>query len=484
MLISTQNSLPGIFILFFTIVTWILFFSIYFSNRHSGVNRWGFLGGMCFSSGVFKEYLYFSIVPSLTTAYPQIDPAIYTQVYSVMTAILYYFAMPCLMILTFYFHGISKELSPRNFRRLRYLVFVPCILFGIFVPYWDTRYYQVYVFPYYLTVSAYNWTYGVIITFLILRTLYQERLHFNFHQKKMIAITILLPMWYWLITAFLFHSLRLSFLFKAWQGNLFIICFLLIYYFYHVFRDGIWGMRLKREHYDWLSENQLMERNTAYIEHALKNELSKIAWCAEALNNRFEEPIEELDIITRSTDHLKGFLNKSHMMSMDFILNVTAFPLRPVLEQCVKDCPLPKDSHISFDISCTRNAVICCDREHLIEVINNLLHNAVDAVSQRDGGLIQIHYIHYCKKRYSILSVTDNGIGIPESGQHQIFRPYYTTKETASQHFGLGLYYCYHVMEKLGGRIRVKSIERKGTTFSLYFPMPKKAPVPDSTYID
>lgn len=125
MLISTQNSLPGMFILLFTILTWILFFSIYFSNKHNRLNCWAFLAGMCFSSGILKEYLYFSVVPSLITAYPQVDLDFYTQVYSVMTAILYYFSMPCVMIMAFYYSGIDKKLKPAAFRLLQCLAFLP-----------------------------------------------------------------------------------------------------------------------------------------------------------------------------------------------------------------------------------------------------------------------------------------------------------------------------------------------------------------------
>lgn len=470
MLISTQNSLPGVFILLFAILAWVLFFSIYFSNRHNRLNRWGFLAGMCFCSGIIKEYLYFSVVPALTVAYPRIDPAVYTQIYSVMTAILYYYAMPCVLILVFYYSSLDKKLSGKTFRLLQYLAFVPCILFAVFVPYWDTRYYQLYVFPYYLTVSAYNWCYGLIVTVLILRTLCRQRLQSNFRQQRLIAVNILLPMWYWLITAFLFHSLRLSFLFKAWQGNLFIISFLVIYYFYNAFHDGMWGIRLKKEHYDWLSENQMMERNTAYIEHTLKNEMNKIDWCLDTLDDRLAEPIEELSIIRRSVSHLNEFLRKSHLITADTVLHITVFPLRPVLERCVEDCLLPKGANISFEIDCAGDAQIRCDREHLVEMVNNILNNAVDVLSRQPEGHISLHYVR--KKRHSTLSVTDNGSGMSKEEQRQIFRPYYTTKSASSQHYGLGLYYCYHVMEKLNGQIRVKSLEGKGTTFSLDFPMP------------
>lgn len=472
MLISTQNSLPGIFILFFTILTWILFFSIYFSNKHSRLNCWAFLAGMCFSAGILKEYLYFSVVPSLLVSYPQVDPEFYTQVYSVMTAILYYFSMPCVMIMAFYYSGIDKKLKPASFWALQLFVFTPPLIFGLVVPYWETRYYQIYVYPYYLAVSVYNWLYGIIVTVLILKTLYEERLHYNFKQRKMVAINALLPIWYWLITAFLIHCLRITSLFKLWQGNLFIILFLLLYYVYNVFHEGIWGIRLQREHYDWTSDTRLVQNNTAYLEHALKNELVKIDWCVDKLKDQFNIPPKELDIIRHSADHLREFLKKIRLMSTEIVLNLTTFPIRPVLEQCTKECLLTQNIGISFDIDCPDGALITCDRDHLIEVINNILNNAVEAIACKPDGAIHIHYTCHPRRKYTILSITDNGAGMSKHEQLQIFRPYYTTNPAYSQHFGLGLYYCHHVMDKLKGRIRVRSLPGKGTTFFLYFSMP------------
>lgn len=61
----------------------------------------------------------------------------------------------------------------------------------------------------------------------------------------------LLPLWYWLITVFLFHLLKLERLYKLWQGNAIILIVLFVYYVYHLFRDGIWGMRINREYFDW-----------------------------------------------------------------------------------------------------------------------------------------------------------------------------------------------------------------------------------------
>lgn len=165
-------------------------------------------------------------------------------------------------------------------------------------------------------------------------------------------------------------------------------------------------------------------------------------------------------------------MNKSRLMSTEIVLNVTTFPIQPVLEQCAKECLTNQNTGISFDVNCSEGALITCDKDHLLEVINNILNNAAEAVSGRADGSIGICYTCHSRRKYAVLSITDNGTGMSKAEQLQIFRPYYTTRTSYSKHYGLGLYYCYHVMDKHKGRIRVRSLPGKGTTFFLYFPMP------------
>ncbi|MNI76716.1 Sensor protein ZraS [compost metagenome] len=66
--------------------------------------------------------------------------------------------------------------------------------------------------------------------------------------------------------------------------------------------------------------------------------------------------------------------------------------------------------------------------------------------------------------------IKDNGTGICNNNIHYVFDPYFTTKKR-SRNFGLGLSYCYNVIQKHGGKIEIYSESNKGTTVSISFPL-------------
>ena len=70
------------------------------------------------------------------------------------------------------------------------------------------------------------------------------------------------------------------------------------------------------------------------------------------------------------------------------------------------------------------------------------------------------------KDRRTIISVSDNGTGIPERQMEEIFVPFFTTKEEGS---GIGLNVCRQIMRLHKGEIFVNSEEGKGTTVYLTF---------------
>ena len=109
---------------------------------------------------------------------------------------------------------------------------------------------------------------------------------------------------------------------------------------------------------------------------------------------------------------------------------------------------------------------------HLIEqVFLNLMINAYDAII--DGGKITITTTNKTLKGQKGIScsITDTGMGIPESELNKIFDPFYTTKDVG-EGTGLGLFVCLGIIETHRGEIQVFSEEGKGTTFSVFIPMP------------
>lgn len=463
---NVQAGMPSVWMLIFTLLLWLLFGAILLSNHRSSLNRWGFVAGIFFSFGVLKEYLYYGAAPRLIASSPALSEELCTQIYSVMTAVLYYLAMPSVLMLAFHFSELPVR-RPRFYRAARFLIFLPALLFAWAFPPAQTRFYQLYVPAYYLYAALYNCLIGVLVTALFLCTLYRSRLSHSYRQKSLIAVNVLLPMWYWLLSVFPVHVLGLRSLFKAWQGNLLIIAFLLGYFVYHLFRDGIWGSRLTHETYDFQSTPGHVRDNAAYVTHALKNELTKIEWGASALLEDGSAEQEQVDIILNSVRHLRLFIDQTRLLTRDIRIQTSEFSVLPVLEQCAAALPSPQ---VRVQICCAPDAVLCTDREHLTEMLQNLLNNACDALRGRTDAAITLSYTPHPSRRCAILAVSDNGCGIARKDARRIFQPYYTTKGASLEHLGLGLYYCYHVMERLGGGIRVKSLPAQGSTFFLYFP--------------
>jgi two-component system NtrC family sensor kinase len=109
------------------------------------------------------------------------------------------------------------------------------------------------------------------------------------------------------------------------------------------------------------------------------------------------------------------------------------------------------------------------DPSQLQQVFLNLLNNAMYALNKNaDGGEIKIS----AKEEESnlLISVQDNGCGIPPEQIGKIFLPFFTTKPVG-QGTGLGLSTCYGIIERLGGDISVASEVNVGTTFTIRLPI-------------
>ncbi len=467
--IEPQGGLPGEFLLLFTLVVWMLFFIILLGNPRNMINRWCFISGMIFSIGVLKEYLYFTLCPELIRAFPALfTESLAFSVYSSLTAFFYYFSMPAALMLGMYF-GRVDETFPRLFFWTKFGIFLPGILMGFLYSYPQTRYFQLYDRAFFPAVTAYNLAYALCLTWLLLHTLYRERQEPYYRQKKTVAFLVLLPIWYWITSALLVHSLNLRRLFKAWQGNFLILLFLLIYFLCRAFRGGIMGTRFRHEVFEWDKDGQMMSQSASCIRHLCKNELAKIDWCAKNLESSSspQENGEYAHIILRSTEHLKSCIEKMQYYSQELHLKKERCSVRMLFAAC-SDGFSRLHPGISLKTFCNRDLFLLCDREAMLEVFGNLMNNAADAM---DGsGTLSIKAAPSSGRNQLRISFSDTGKGILPDALPKLFEPYFTTKPSSDGHMGLGLYFCQRVVKKHGGHITVESAPGAGSIFSLDFP--------------
>jgi signal transduction histidine kinase len=107
---------------------------------------------------------------------------------------------------------------------------------------------------------------------------------------------------------------------------------------------------------------------------------------------------------------------------------------------------------------------IVADYAQVEQVLINLIKNAVEAISNKKNGIIQLKAFR--SEEDIIVQVEDNGIGIPHDIIEDIFVPFYTTKKNGS---GIGLSLAKQIMQNHSGTISVISTPDKGATFTLKF---------------
>ena len=114
---------------------------------------------------------------------------------------------------------------------------------------------------------------------------------------------------------------------------------------------------------------------------------------------------------------------------------------------------------------------VMADFHQIEQILVNLIQNACDALSQKEGEKkieIKIHY----RVNSVFISVSDNGHGIPEEIQSRIFDPFFTTKKEG-EGTGLGLPICLRIAAEHGASLTCASAPGSGATFILELPIVK-----------
>jgi len=109
--------------------------------------------------------------------------------------------------------------------------------------------------------------------------------------------------------------------------------------------------------------------------------------------------------------------------------------------------------------------LINADRDQLLRCFNNLLKNAIEAAPANKLGIIEINNLVTSKN--VLLTIKDNGDGIPELLREKIFEPNFTTKSSGT---GLGLAFVKNSIENAGGKVWFDTVMGEGTTFYISLP--------------
>lgn len=182
-----------------------------------------------------------------------------------------------------------------------------------------------------------------------------------------------------------------------------------------------------------------------------------------------EKSMTKIDFMSQTIDDFRNFFQPNKLKE-PFDMTVAIYKTIDIIGKTLEN------HHISLILEGVEEGKYLIDgyRNELQQVILNLLNNAQDALcTHADGEIPRDKWIRISIEQNNqsiILSVEDNGGGIPQSIIERIFEPYYTTKEEGKG-TGVGLYMSKMIIEQnMGGRLTVCN-HPLGACFSIHFPI-------------
>lgn len=135
-----------------------------------------------------------------------------------------------------------------------------------------------------------------------------------------------------------------------------------------------------------------------------------------------------------------------------------------------------KEIILNFE-SVEKNLIMDFDQERLLQILHNLLCNAIKFTPHGGKVILQVSQVQNNGKPYLSITVSDTGQGIASEHLPKIFDRFYQVEKTVTTGgSGIGLNLTYELVKAMDGTISVSSETDKGSTFSILLPITNKAP--------
>lgn len=239
-----------------------------------------------------------------------------------------------------------------------------------------------------------------------------------------------------------------------------------------------------KESYDKLKKTEYMRDVLSHmIVHDLKNPLTSIKGNAELLQMTLSGKAQELSLksilsgVKQLQTLISQILDVSKMESGEMALHPENFDLAELLKNIHEDyCNLFESRKVALKFDANSESVnVNGDKVMLERVVQNLLINALKY--SRPGMDAFICIAEDKETKEVVISVKDQGVGVPKDKQNCIFDKFYQIQEDNKNSrnrygVGLGLYFCKTAVDKHGGRIWIESEgQNKGSAFSFSLPI-------------
>lgn len=236
--------------------------------------------------------------------------------------------------------------------------------------------------------------------------------------------------------------------------------------------------QLKEVEEDLLRANTELEEFSYRTSHDLRSPLISSRKLLSVIRDNIqkggaEKAITYIDVVQESLGNLEGLVSDILRLAK---LNHAEAPVEPINIKHLFDGVLSRLSHmdrfecVKLSLQCRDNLTVVAPVEQLTLIIENLVSNAIKYQDiKKEGPFIEISADKL--DDYFVLTVADNGLGIPERSQQNLFMMFKRFHPNTAFGSGLGLYMVKKSVEKMRGTIQYHTTADNGSQFTVRLPL-------------
>jgi signal transduction histidine kinase len=238
--------------------------------------------------------------------------------------------------------------------------------------------------------------------------------------------------------------------------------------------------QIEQQNQQLIEASRLKSQFLANMSHELRTPMNSIMGFSQLLLRQYPDPLsqKQLDMVKRifnNSQNLMTMLNEvldfSKIEAGRLDLKVEKFNLTELITlttEEIRSLAVEKNLDLEMEIE-LKNSLVVNDRTSLRRILVNLLSNAIKFT---DYGYVKIKVWEQTKERIA-LAVEDSGLGIAEENRELIFEAFRQADQTITRKHsgtGLGLAIVRSLVNMMEGRIVLKSVLGKGSTFLIELP--------------
>lgn len=223
-------------------------------------------------------------------------------------------------------------------------------------------------------------------------------------------------------------------------------------------RDMAWREMAKQVAHEIKNPLTPMKLSIQYLDKMVKSNPDKAREITEKVANTL---VTQIDSLTNIANEFSNYATMPRANNSKIVLNEVVEAVHDLFRK-------REDMQITMSEP-IEDLEVYVDRNQLLRILNNLVKNAIQAIPEDRRGKIQIELKKQNGK--AIISVKDNGKGIPDYMKQKVFTPNFTTKSSGT---GLGLAISANMIDSMNGRIYFETVVNEGTVFYVEIPLIRK----------